>query len=117
MASSAFQTTGITQQQAMMLLPLLQQIASGTSPTSANGATISATPSPSTSSASGLSSASNGSPFFVPVHKDHGYSTDGSEKSACRYSSDDLYKTKKGNCKSTEAHSYCHVSEFICALV
>ena len=102
----------ITQQQARLLLPLLQQIAS------------SGTPGPSCESPSGSSGSSfgssNSSPLFYPTPpripvagtgsgQVGGYSTDESE-GAGRYSSDELFQSKKKNSKSSSAHSYCHVS-------
>ena len=103
----------ITQQQAHLLLPLLQQIANSGSPGPSNE-----TPSRSCSQ-SGSSYGSNcSSPLFYPIPtrmagtgsgQVGGYSTDESE-SACRYSSDELFKSKKKNSNSSSAHSYLHVS-------
>ena len=93
----------LTQQQAMLLLPLLQQIASG----SPQGM---ASPSGSTTSSSSSSGGTSSPPFFVPKRTtDHGYSTDGSE-SACKYSVDELFQTKMKNSKSSDAHNFSHVS-------
>ena len=95
----------LTQQQAMLLLPLLQQIASGGQPTPGLGMT----PSTSPSLASSSSSSGSSPPFFVPKRGDHEYSTEGSE-SACRYSADELFQSKNKNGKSSDAHNFCHVS-------
>ena len=92
---------GISQQQALTLLPLLQKIA--------EGAQVPQVSTPSRSS-------SGSSPVFSPpppnvynIASASGYSTDTSEN-ACRYSSDELFQTKPRNSKSPFAHTYCHVS-------
>ena len=103
----------ITQQQARLLLPLLQQIASSGTP----GPLSCETTSGSCSQSGSSYGSSNSSPLFYPTPtrmaapgSGHGgYSTDESE-SACRYSSDELFHSKKKNNKSSSAHSYCHVS-------
>lgn len=95
----------LTQQQAMLLLPLLQQIASDSQPTSG----MSLTPSTSPNNSSTSSNGSVSPPFFVPKLTDHGYSTDGSE-SACKYSAEELFQSKSKNSKSSDAHNFCHVS-------
>jgi hypothetical protein len=92
----------LTQQQAMLLLPLLQQIASG----SPQGIS-----SPCGSTSSSSSGSTTSPPFFVPKPTDHGYSTDVSE-SANKYSADELFQTKSKNSKSSDAHNFSHVSLF-----
>ena len=86
----------ITQQQARLLLPLLQQIANINSGNP--GPSCETSPSGSCS----LSGSSNSSPVFYPTltrataagsGQVNGYSTD--ENDACKYSSDELFQPKK----------------------
>ena len=110
-------TVTITQQQARLLLPLLQQIANSDSP----GPSHSSPCGSCSQSGSSCGSSSSSPPFFpTPTRmaatgsgQVGGYSTDESE-TACRYSSDELFQTK--NTKSSSAHSYFHVSTMLCKL-
>ena len=106
--------TCITPQQARVLLPLLQQIASGESTVDH----VEKTPPGYTAGSSCSSGSSSSSPLFYPtptramatsIRQGSGYSTDESE-SACKYSSDELFQSKARNGKSSAAHSFCHVS-------
>ena len=94
----------LTQQQAAMLLPLLQQIAAGNgSPEQRHTST------PSRNSSSSSSCSNNSGPFFIPpisakqaTVSAGGYSTDTSEAS-CKFSSDELFMSKRQNSKSSES--------------
>ena len=97
-----------------MLLPLLQRIVTG------DGTGSESTPSRMSTSGS---STSNSSPFFVPTPNSAvrpkpttGYSTDISEASNCRFSSEEMLKSKPRNAKSSSAHSFFHVSSVYDAL-
>ena len=107
----------LTQQQAVMLLPLIQQIAAGS-----GGAQLqSQSSTPSRDASSSTSCSNNSSPFFTPppisvkpqaTVSASGYSTDTSEAS-CKFSSDELFTSKRRNSKSSDAHSFMHVSYYL----
>ena len=100
----------ITQQQASLLLPLLQQVAEGrtsqtcSTPGSSSGASNSGSPplmSPCASNGASYSDFGSGGGYSSGGG---GYSSGGGG-----YSSDDLFQKKERNSKSPAAHSYCHV--------
>ena len=100
----------LTQQQAVMLLPLIQQIAAG----SVGVQLQSQSSTPSRDASSSASCSNNSSPFFTPppisvkpqaTVSASGYSTDTSEAS-CKFSSDELFTSKRRNSKSSDAQFY-----------
>ena len=111
----------LTQDQAALLVPILQQLAQNAATPQKNLPSTMLTRRALSPVGSPLSSPSGPSSIGSPLSPSFASSSvtsEGSEvESSCSYSSVDLFKKKAKNTKSTEAQNYLHVSYKYCSFL